>query len=102
MPHPYLTDIHMLDESIRSIQQSQKGKHIILAGDFNYPDIEWKNAFVRKGAADREVQQILFDLSTKHDLIQTQDQPTRQQLIRPGPNKYSIPCENFHHSTRHV
>ena len=67
----------MLDESIQIVQQSRNGKHIIFAGDFNCPDINWENSTVKKGAADREVQQALLDLSIEHDLTQVHDQPTR-------------------------
>ena len=81
MPHRNLTDIQMLDESIQRIQQSKNGKHIILAGDFNCPDVDWENATVKKGAVDREVQQALLDLSIEHGLTQIQDQPTRDSNL---------------------
>ena len=67
----------MIDEPIQIVQQSRNGKHIILAGDFNCPVINWENYTVKKSAADREVQQALFDLSIEHDLTQVNDQPTR-------------------------
>ena len=71
----------MLDESIQRVQQSNNGKHIILAGDFNCPDIDWENSTVKKGAADREVQQALLDLSIEHGLTQVHDQPTRDSNL---------------------
>ena len=81
MPHRNLTDIHMLDESIQRVQQSINGKHIILAGDFNCPDIDYENSTVKKGVADRDVQQALFDLSIEHGLTQVHDQLTRDSNL---------------------
>ena len=81
MPHQNLTYIHMLDESIQRVQQSRNGKHIILAGDFNCPDIDWENSTVKKCAADREAQQALLDLSIEHGLTQVHDQPTRDSNL---------------------
>ena len=77
MPHRNLNDINRLDDSLRQITQCKTGKHIILAGDFNCPDFDWENMSVKKGAADREVQQALLDLSIEHGLTQVHDQPTR-------------------------
>ena len=76
MPHRNITDIHRLEESVQLLQTTN-GKHIILAGDFNCPDINWENMTVKNGAADREVQQALLDLSTEHGLTQVHNQPTR-------------------------
>jgi hypothetical protein len=33
-----------------------KPKHVIIAGDFNCPDIDWANMEIKTGASDREVQ----------------------------------------------
>ena len=60
------------------LNSSYEVKYVIIpAGDFNYPDIDWGNATVRKGAADREVQQALLDLSIEPCLIQIHDKPKR-------------------------
>ena len=77
MPHRNLNDIARLDESLKQVTNHKKGKHIILAGDFNCPDINWEKMSVNKGAADREVQQALLDLTIEHGLSQVHDQPTR-------------------------
>ena len=81
MPHRNLTDIHMLDEPIQRVQQSINGKHIILAGDVNCPNIEWENSTVKKGAADRDVQKAQLDLSIEHGLTLVHDQPTRDSNL---------------------
>ena len=81
MPHRNLNDIARLDESLKEVTNHKKGKHIILAGDFNCPDINWEEMTVNKGAADREVQQALLDLTTEHGLSQIHDQPTRDNNL---------------------
>ena len=64
MPHWNLNDIARLDKSLKQATNHKKGKHIILAGDFNCPDISWEKMSVNKGAADRKVQQALVDLTS--------------------------------------
>ena len=77
MPHRNLNEINRLDDSLRQITQCKSGKHIILAGDFNCPDMDWEKMTTKKGAAGREVQQALLDLSIEHGLTQVHSQPTR-------------------------
>ena len=81
MPHRNLNDIARLDESLKQVTNHKKGKHIILAGDFNCPDINWEKMSVNKGAADREVQQALLDLTIEHGLSQVHNQPTRDNNL---------------------
>ena len=56
IPHRNLNNIARLDKSLKQATNLRKGKHIILAGDFNCTDINWEKMSVNKGAADREVQ----------------------------------------------
>ena len=81
MPHRNLDDIATLDKSLKQAINNKKGKHIILAGDFKCPDINWEKMSVNKGAADREVQQVLFDVTIEHGLSQVHDQPTRDNNL---------------------
>ena len=81
MPHRNLNDIARLDESLKQVTDHKKGKLIILAGDFNCPDINWEKMSVNKGAADREVQQAFLDLTIEHGLSQVHDQPTRDNNL---------------------
>ena len=81
MPHRNLKDIARLDESLKQATNQKKGKHIILAGDFNCPDINWEKMSVNKGAADREVQQALLYVTIEHGLSQVHDQPTRDNNL---------------------
>ena len=77
MPHCNMNDINNLNDSLKKLSNSKKSKHIILAGDFNCPDIYWENLVVKQGAADREIQQALVDLSIEHGLTQIHNEPTR-------------------------
>ena len=81
MPHRKIDDIRKLDDSIRKLTNTPKEKYIIVAGDFNCPDINWDNMSLNKGAADSEVQQALIDLSIEHRLTQVHSQPTRDSNI---------------------
>ena len=77
MPHRNMNDINNLNDSLKKLSNSKKSKHIILAGDFNCPDIYWENLVVKQGAADREIQQALVELSIEHGLTQIHNEPTR-------------------------
>ena len=81
MPHRNKEDLINLDRSLKKLSNSNKSKHILLAGDFNCPDINWENLTVRSNAPDREIQQALIDITTEHRLKQVHNQPTRQDNI---------------------
>lgn len=80
MPHRNLTDIENLTSSLEKLNSGRQ-KHIILAGDFNCPDIDWKNLSVNTDATDKEVQQNLIDTTSEHGLNQIHDKPTRDDNI---------------------
>lgn len=42
MPQRNMKDITNLDNSLKKLSESGRSKHILLAGDFNCPDIEWE------------------------------------------------------------
>ena len=48
-------DIARLDGSLKQATNHKKGKHIILAGDFNCPAINWETMPVSKVATEQEV-----------------------------------------------
>ncbi|CAG2220894.1 unnamed protein product [Mytilus edulis] len=75
MPHRNMKDITKL--SLEKITIG-KPKHIIIAGDFNCPDVDWITMEIKTGASDKEVQQALMDLSFEHGLVQIHDKPTRE------------------------
>ncbi|CAC5396159.1 unnamed protein product [Mytilus coruscus] len=77
MPHRNMKDLTNLKLSLEKITTG-KPKHIIIAGGFNCPDIDWTNMEIKTGAPDKEVQQALMDLSIEHGLVQIHDKPTRE------------------------
>ena len=81
MPHRNMNDIKSLDSSLKKLSESNKSKHILLAGDFNCPDINWNTLTVRPNAPDREIQKSLIELSIEHGLTQVHSQPTRQENV---------------------
>jgi hypothetical protein len=56
----------------------RKPKHVIIAGDFNCPDIDWANMEIKTGASYREVQLALLDITSEYGLTQIHDKPTRE------------------------
>ncbi len=50
MPHRNMNDILKLDESLKKVALGGKAKYIMLAGDFNCPDIDWDSLSVKPNA----------------------------------------------------
>ena len=80
MPHRNINDLNKLSKSITMLNNG-KPKHIILAGDFNCPDINWSNMTINPKAPEKEVQQQFIDLSTEFNLTQVHDIPTREDSL---------------------
>ena len=76
MPHRNTKDIEELDKSLQLASQD-KCKNIILAGDFNCPDIDWNNLTVKNNAQDKDIQRSMLELTSVHGLTQIHDEPTR-------------------------
>ena len=55
---------------------TKTNKTIVMAGDFNCPDINWEHLTVKSGS-EKEVQQQLIETTTSASLTQIHDQPTR-------------------------
>ena len=80
MPHRNIPDLNALDASLLKV--NEKGnRHTILCGDFNCPDVDWKNYTVNNGASDRPVQDKLVEVAQAHSLSQLQREPTRYSNI---------------------
>ena len=47
MPNRNVNDINNLDSSLKKLLESNTCKHILLAGDFNCPDIDWNTLSVQ-------------------------------------------------------
>ena len=81
LPHRNMKVITNLDLSLKRLSESNKSKHILLARDFNCPDIDWNTLTIRPNAPDREVQQSLIELSIEHGLSQVHNQPKSQDNV---------------------
>jgi hypothetical protein len=77
MPHRNIKDLENLRLSLDKLTNG-KPKHVIIAGDFNCPDIDWVNMEIKTGTSDREVQQALLDITSEYGLTQIHDKPTRE------------------------
>ena len=82
MPHRNEKDVSELNDSLNLITRNgTKDAHIILAGDFNCPDINWDHHTVENGASDRAVQQSLADITSTASLTQIHLEPTRMSNL---------------------
>ena len=77
MPQRSPNDLKELNKTLQKICHTKVQQQIILAGDFNCPDINWNTNTVPTRASDRQVQEELVDLSIESQLTQIHDQPTR-------------------------
>ena len=80
MPYRNMADIAELCRSLE-LASDGKEKHIIVAGDFNCPDIDWNSLTIKKEAQEKEVQQALLDLSIDFNLTQVHDKPARENNL---------------------
>ena len=80
MPHRNMKDIQELRHSLELVTAG-KDNQIILAGDFNCPDIDWQSLTVKQNAPDREVQQALIDVAIDFNLTQVHEKPTREDNL---------------------
>jgi hypothetical protein len=77
-PKRNLKDLSELDKSLEKLQRQAKGQNqVILAGDFNCPNINWESGTVAPGSPQRDVQEELVDIAMKNQLTQIHDEPTR-------------------------
>ena len=80
MPHRNMKDIQELRHSLELVTAG-KDSQILLAGDFNCPDINWQTLTVKSNAQDREIQQALIDVSIDFNLTQVHEKPTREDNL---------------------
>ena len=59
----------------------ENDKNIILAGDFNCPDIDWTNMTTKIHANDKEIQKSLFEITAQAGLTQIHEEPTREKNL---------------------
>ena len=76
MAHRNEKDVKELNKSLDVLAKSGT-KDVIIAGDFNCPDVDWESNTVPSGAQDRDIQQKLADTMSSSSLSQVHTQPTR-------------------------
>ena len=81
MPHRNMKDVEELEKSLKLITEENKHNNIILAGDFNCPDINWEKLTTDQKAQDKEVQKALVDITTQNGLTQLHEEPTRENNL---------------------
>jgi len=81
MPERNQQDVDQLKKSINLLtEDGRKQREIILAGDFNCPDIDWPSHTAHSSGKDNTIQQALIDTTSAAFLTQVHHTPTR------GPN----------------
>lgn len=81
MPERNHRDLDELQKSLNKLMENgQKQRDTIIAGDFNCPDIEWSTHTAHSTGKDNDIQQKLIDNSSAALLTQVHHSPTR------GPN----------------
>ena len=77
-----LSPLNALDESIAKLTNRQSLPNIILAGDFNLPDINWMDHSIRdRPQCSNTLNQRAIDMSKDNCLHQMTDEPTRNDNI---------------------
>jgi hypothetical protein len=69
MPHRNNKDMEELEKSLKVITKENNNNNIMIAGDFNYPDIQWETLLLNREAIDKEVQRTLIDITSVIFLI---------------------------------
>ena len=107
MNYRNIPDLEALDASLDLV--NEKGnRHLILCGDFNCPNIDWKTHTVIDGingnpAQDRPVQEKLIDLTQSHSLTQLQEEATRhhdRSMTRAEVTKFALFVHYYKHDIR--
>jgi hypothetical protein len=78
MPHRNINDLNEFQTSLDTITM-ENDKNIILAGDFNCPDIDWINMTSKIHANDKEIQKSLIEITAQAGFTQIHEEPTREK-----------------------
>ena len=76
-----LLDKQCLNELDLSISRLPSNCHIILAGDFNFPDVDWSMKFVSAQCCYSTLCNQLINITQDYDLHQVVTSPTRENNI---------------------
>jgi endonuclease/exonuclease/phosphatase family metal-dependent hydrolase len=90
MPHRNNKDMEELEKSLKIFTEENNNNNIIIAGDFNCPDIQWETLSLKHEASHKEVQTMLIDITSQSGLAQLHEEPnnlifTTLDLECPGP-----------------
>jgi hypothetical protein len=95
-PSGNLESFKCLGESIGNLPVGAKKKPLIIGGDFNLPDIQWKDECIKQGSNKVAMCEELLNVAANEALTQIQEDPTREGNTldlcftnRPGLVKYT-------------
>ena len=71
-----VTSLYELDKSLLALGNKLLKHNVIVAGDFNAPNIDWGNHKINGNVSSSE---LLLEIIDKHDLNQLVREPTRKQ-----------------------
>ena len=78
MPHRNTKDLDELEKSLKIIiDENNNNNNIILAGDFNCPDITWETLSLKQDATDKTIKRTLIDITSQTGLTRIHEEPTR-------------------------
>ena len=80
-PHHGISLLLCLNELDLSISRLPNNCHIILAGDFNLPDVDWSKKFVNPQCRYSALSNQLINIALDYDLHQVVTSPTRENNI---------------------
>ena len=75
MPYRNNKDMEELEKSLKIITEENNNNNIIIAGDFNCPDIQWETLSLKHEASHKEVQTMLIDITSQSGLAQLHEEP---------------------------
>ena len=75
-PHVYLQNIEQLRDSYEEISNRHPDHRIVLLGDMNLPEIEWKTGKLKSNARYKQVHTDFLDMLLENNLQQLVQQPT--------------------------
>ena len=103
MPHRSEDVLNELDQTLKEIMESPNSIHVVLAGDFNCPDINWETSSVAAGSPDRDIQEHLIDVMTDSHFTEVHETETREGKMldlfftaNPTPVKSSLSIQDIY------
>ena len=81
MRHRNNKDMEELEKSLKIITEENNNNNIIIAGDFNCPDIQWETLSLKHEASDKEVQRMLIEITSQSGFTHLHDEPKRENNL---------------------